>query len=175
MISNIQQFVPSEVCLKCDGCCRFKEAKSVWRPKISVEEIETLRRKLLVKDAALKTLTDKDGFLQTKPGCGEHLCGFFNPDDHTCQIYQNRPFECALYPFILSRHEGVTNLYLHLHCPYAQENQSSDLLSRYADYLRDFFRNNQTRAFLKRNPKIIGDYGPFKDELQFLFSLGEIV
>ena len=168
----IKQFVPSEICLKCDGCCRFQEEKSAWRPKIAVEEIEKLRRMTLAKDPALKSLTDSDGFIQTKPGCGEHLCQFFNPVDHTCTIYINRPFECALYPFILSKHEGATNLYMHLNCPYIQQVQSSQELLGHVDYLRDFFREPQTRSFLTRNPKIVGDYGFSKNELQFLFSIG---
>ena len=44
MKSNLNQFVPSEVCLHCDRCCRFKEENSAWRPKMAKEEIAQLRK-----------------------------------------------------------------------------------------------------------------------------------
>ena len=35
---SLKQFVPSEVCLKCNGCCRYKQADSVWRPKLGQKD-----------------------------------------------------------------------------------------------------------------------------------------
>lgn len=38
MLQNFKQFVPSNVCLSCDGCCRFKQSDSRWRPHMTKEE-----------------------------------------------------------------------------------------------------------------------------------------
>ena len=38
MFSDLPQFVPQSVCLSCDGCCRFKEEQSSWRPKAVGDE-----------------------------------------------------------------------------------------------------------------------------------------
>ncbi|MCI0405004.1 MAG: phosphoribosylanthranilate isomerase [candidate division Zixibacteria bacterium] len=42
MPEELKQFVPQEVCLACDGCCRFKEDSSEWRPKVAKTELDAL-------------------------------------------------------------------------------------------------------------------------------------
>src|SRR5665213_3654294 len=95
---SLKQFVPSEVCLKCKGCCRYKEADSIWRPKLGSSDQQSLAAIITAGD-----VLDRDGYIKTIQTCGEHFCRFLNSADHTCGIYTKRPFECSLYPFILSQ------------------------------------------------------------------------
>ncbi len=153
-MKHLKQFVPSSVCLKCDGCCRFKSADSAWRPKDSQKEF-----------------TDDQNFITTIQDCGNHLCRFFNKSDSTCRVYDQRPFECALYPFVLSRAVQGVRVYVHLACPHIQETQASPALGEYVDYLKEFFCGDKTRNFLANNAFLIHDYSPFAMELQHLFTI----
>lgn len=171
VINMLKQFVPSEVCLKCDGCCRFKEPGTIWRPKMSQDEAARVTSVGLADKILSPDILDDDQFIRTKPGCGEHLCQFFNPDDHACAIYKARPFECELYPFVISKDDRGAALYMHLNCPHVQEHLNSAVIKTYVRYLRDFFEKPDARAFLQRNYSLLNDYSSYKDELQFVFAL----
>ena len=157
MINPLKQFVPSSVCLQCEGCCRFQLSDSPWRPKTGQQEIQ---------DG-----TDEAGYIQTTPQGHHHQCTFFNKTDSTCNIYLKRPFECALYPFVVSGNPKGVKLYMHLACPYIQEKEVSRELQDYGAYLKEFFAQPQTKAFLKENGRLLHDYSPFETELRFLFNI----
>lgn len=168
---RIDQFVPSEVCLKCDGCCRFKDPDTIWRPKMSDQEEALVKySKLAQKIWSVDTL-DSKRFIRTKPGCGEHLCRFLDPKDHSCAIYESRPFECELYPFVISRTSKGTGLYLHLNCPHVQETYRDPSMNAYIRYLKEFFKRNDVQAFLGHNRDLLNDYSAYKDELELVFVL----
>ena len=144
MKNNLNQFVPSKVCLKCDGCCRFKEENSAWRPRMAKEEILRFAQndeKMSLADLILSKETfSKEGSIKTVTCHGEHLCSFFNPQDYTCRIYHSRPFECELYPFVLTRKEGRMAVYSHLMCPFIQEKRATQDFDDYVVYLKKFFQ-----------------------------------
>ena len=166
MISQLKQFVPSSVCLQCDGCCRFKSADSPWRPKLGTEEAKGLTTKITQAD-----WLDDGGHIRTLRHCGQDLCRFFNPDDHTCKVYDNRPFECALYPFVLSRSAAGVEVYAHLSCPYIQDTEATAALDEYVGYLKQYFHTPPVKDFLERNASLVHDYSPFVTELQHLFTI----
>lgn len=160
MPTELKQFVPSEVCLKCDGCCRFQNEKSIWRPRVAQEESTAL-----TKDIA------SDGRLKTSCVHGEEQCVFFNREDRTCRIYQTRPFECRLYPFVLLKKGAETVVAAHLSCPYVQEKGDTKEAAEYVAYLRKYFEQPDVKVFLKNNPGLATDYTESKDELQELFTI----
>lgn len=114
---------------------------------------------------------DEGQFIKTKPGCGEHLCQFFNPENHHCAIYTSRPFECELYPYVISRNKEVTALYLHLNCPFVQEHEGQEKITAYDRYLEDFFKRPDVMSFLSRNREFLNDYSAYQDELRLVFVL----
>ena len=140
---SLKQFVPSEVCLKCDGCCRYKEADSIWRPAGDIKTIQTR---------------------------GMYFCEFLNGKDNTCGIYTKRPFECSLYPFILSQESDAVKVYAHLSCPYVQDYLPHADFDAYAAYLKEFFRREDVREFLSHNKAMFHDYSPYAPELLYLFD-----
>ena len=171
MIEGLKQFVPSEVCLKCDGCCRFKEKESLWRPKIAKEEMEQLSQHDLFAKIFTKSLVEKDGYIKTTSCDSGHQCHFFENKTNTCRIYEGRPFECQLYPFILTKKDGKVVIDVHHHCPYVQKNRNTQDFQEYADYLKKFFNRSDIRNFIDSNSHLIGDYSSHQDELEYLFSL----
>lgn len=171
MINPLQQFVPSDVCLQCDGCCRFKDADSSWRPRMTGEEIKQAAKKGLAAQILSKEILSPDGRIKTVSCGAEHLCSFFHPQDHTCRIYQTRPFECQLYPFVLSKETDGAGVYVHWNCPFVQEKRESEDFVRYVEYLKNFFAAAEVLNFLKRNPSLVGDYAEYREELEFMFRL----
>ena len=68
--------------MQCDGCCRFKAADSPWRPKLGAEEAKGLAARITQAG-----WLDDDGHIHTLRHCGQDLCRFFDPADHTCKVY----------------------------------------------------------------------------------------
>ena len=154
---SLKQFVPSEVCLKCNGCCRYKQADSVWRPKLGQND--------------QRHLGTSEVYIETIPSGPGHLCRFLNSADNTCSVYAKRPFECAVYPFILSQTLDGVKVYAHLACPYVQDHQPLADFDGYVAYLKDFFSRRDVREFLVDNKAMFHDYTPYAPELLHLFGL----
>ncbi len=120
----IKQFVPSSVCLKCSGCCRFSQAESIWAPQLLLKEAKVLGLKS--KNIPLKFSQDENIF----------LCSYFQPQDHRCVVYKQRPAECRLYPFLINRKGGKAYLAVDLNCPYASQELNSPAFGKYVAYLK---------------------------------------
>ena len=169
-ILEFRQFVPSEICLSCDGCCRFREEKSEWRPRVAMEEKVPA---FFLKDnnqIYSRQNVDIDNYLRVSSCQGACLCGFLKNDNH-CAIYDQRPFECGLYPFLITRDESGVAVSAHLSCPYLQEKYGTSEFEEYAAYLKETFATNKMAVFLKRNADIAGEYEEFKDEIARLFTV----
>jgi len=151
----IKQVVPQEVCLECQGCCRFSEQDSVWLPCLLNEEMQ----ELLKKDF-LPSLISCDKKIRSLPNLAQNnfVCSFSQPKDNKCAIYAFRPFECQLYPFVINRKADKVFLALDLRCPFIKENLESQEFKEYIRYLTSFFNSPRTIEILKSNPQIIQIY-----------------
>jgi Fe-S-cluster containining protein len=114
---------------------------------------------------------DADGYIKTAHCPSGHLCRFLNAADNTCGIYAKRPFECSLYPFIISQTPEAVKLYVHLSCPFVQDHQPLAAFDAYVDYLKDFFSRPDIREFVMANKAMFHDYTPYAMELLYLFDL----
>ena len=168
MKTVLKQFVPSSVCLQCDGCCRFKDEKSPWRPRLGKVDVNELA--LQLTDSSV----DDRAYLNTIQECGRHFCQFFRSSDSSCRVYEQRPFECSLYPFILSKVEGKVKVYVHLACPYVQDHQDKQV-DEYGAYLRELLNQTATQEFLTRNQDLFHDYTSFEIELKYLFDIEGLI
>ena len=169
----MQQFVPSKVCLSCDGCCRFKEAGSVWRPKITNDEIDTMGRRDLLSTIYSKKNVESSGHIKTS-SCNsgsEHFCSSFAPGTKTCTIYEFRPFECQLDPFVLTRTNGKVVVVVHHHCPFIRDKRNAPEFVEYVNYLKEYFKKEEVLEFIQRNPTLVGEYDEYIDELEYLFTV----
>ncbi len=110
-------------CLACEVCCRFPLADSPLAPFFSHEE---------QAGAAEAGLSAQD-FLPGRFGAGGwpllarfdliHRCPAFRTASNDCAIYNSRPLDCRLYPFLLmySRDGDTVTLGLDRYCPRALE------------------------------------------------------
>lgn len=151
----IKQFIPQGFCLKCQGCCRFKEADSVWAPCLLDEEIQDL----LDKDIPPASVSiDKKIRPIPNPGQDSFICAFLNPADNKCKIYASRPLECQLYPFLINLRGNKVLLTIDLNCPYVKENLRAEEFKEYTEYLAAFLNAPAQVKILKDNPQIIQAY-----------------
>jgi len=162
----LNQYVPSEVCLECDGCCRFKQEQSVWRPRVLAQE-KGLAEHIFAKEA----LDDKRQVKALRCHDGTYQCKFFSPEGNACTIYAYRPFECQLYPFVLMKQAGEIILAVHLSCPHIQETNDSAGFDKYVAYLKGFFQQEDLKRLLRSNISLIDEYAAYQDELQEIFSV----
>jgi Fe-S-cluster containining protein len=149
----IKQFVPEYVCLNCDGCCRFLEEDSMWQPALLEEEA-----KLYSKDSACKDGVSRDKKINPQCSKGSFYCYFFDIRDNKCKVYQNRPFECRLYPFLINRTEEGTYLAVDLKCPFIKDKLNKKEFKEYLNYLISFLGLPVIAFALKQNPQIFHDY-----------------
>lgn len=148
----IKQFVPQEMCLHCKGCCRFATQDSVWQLHLLEEEQKKIGDKI-----RLLSKVGGDGF----------LCSCLDERSNKCTIYESRPFECRLYPFVINRRSDQVFLAIDLNCPFAQGKLHSPQFKEYLKYLVDFLESPLALEILKNNPQVIQPY----DEV---FDLAEL-
>ncbi len=142
----IEQIIPQEYCLKCQGCCRFKEADSIWAPVLL-----NVEKKALSYDKKIKLIpcdNEENNF----------LCPFLNTQDNKCRIYAARPFECQLYPFLINRKGKNIFLALDQNCAFVKENPKAPVLMEYAGVLAKLFNSPQYKKLFEDNPEIIQEY-----------------
>ncbi len=142
----IKQFIPSSVCLKCQGCCRFAEENSVWSVKLL--EGERLRLKCANKTIPLK-YSEKEG---------NFYCSFLDKSNNKCQVYSNRPLECQLYPFLIHGKNKKASLAVDLNCPFVQKELKSKKIKDFALELASLLKTPAYQDILKNNPHIIQEY-----------------
>jgi len=151
----IKQFVPSEYCLKCKGCCRFREQESAWSPCLLDDEIQ----ELLDKDVPAAYISKSRKIMPVPAPQGEgFICPFLGPNDNKCRIYELRPFECQLYPFLLNLRSGKAILSVDLNCPYAAESAGKPEFKEYLEHLNGYLNSPAQLKLLKDNPQIIQAY-----------------
>ena len=160
----IKQLIPQEVCLKCQGCCRFREADSVWAPCLRDEELQDLLDRKDLPAAAISI----NKRLQAIPNAAQDgfVCPFLNSAENKCRVYSSRPFECQLYPFLIALRVGKVYLTVDLNCPYVKENLHKDEFKKYTEYLAAFLNSPSQLRSLKDNPQIIQAYEEVLDILE---------
>jgi len=152
----IRQFVPQEFCLNCRGCCRFKEANSVWLPCLLEEEILDLIDKPGIP--AVSISVEKKIVPVANPSGEGFFCPFLDGVENKCKIYAFRPFECQLYPFLINLRGKKVVLTLDLNCPYIEKSLKSPALKEYTEYLAAYLNSPARIKLLKDNPQVIQAY-----------------
>ena len=151
----IKQFVPREFCLKCLGCCRFREENSVWAPCLLDEEIQ----ELIDKDIPPATITaDRRIHPVPNPSGEGYFCAFLSAQENKCKIYNFRPFECQLYPFLLNLRGKKVILTVDLNCPYIKKSINDPSFKEYSEQLAKFLNSPAQVKLLRNNPQVLQAY-----------------
>jgi Fe-S-cluster containining protein len=167
MFDDLKQFVTPDYCHSCRGCCVFHEAESIWGPHVVPAEADEMMR----QGFAAKFSQDRRHIL-TEPAGASHRCAFLAPTDHHCRIYQNHPFECRLYPFVISCEQGHLRMYAHLACPFIQEKFHSAEGRAYLSYLQDYFSHSSAQETLRAALGTFPDYSSATEQIEMCFDIG---
>jgi Fe-S-cluster containining protein len=136
---------------------------------MSPDEINGQQQESAAEDILAGIGTDR--IVKTRECRDQVQCTFFRGEDNTCRIYQRRPFECRLYPFLLLKKAGGPALGAHLSCPYVQEKRHEDIFTDHVEALKAYFRKDEGRRFLMKNPALVCDYPGYEREIEHLFAL----
>ena len=166
---HLKQFVPSLVCLSCEGCCRFHDERSPWRPKVGPGEKHDFTAALAL-DSVEGGMVDGNDYVTAVPAGNLWRCRFLEDDANTCGIYAGRPFECRFYPFLLVKDGGRFLVALHLSCPFAQKFYGKKEADDHVAYLKDVFSRPAAMNFLRDNPELFSDYGRAEQEWVSVFE-----
>ena len=168
-VRPLPQFIPTGECLSCEGCCRFHDEKTDWRPRVGQEELSVNQATSVKSNNEL--VVDKDQCLATIKEGDFWRCIFLDTAKNLCQAYFHRPFECQLYPFLLIRQENKFCIGVHLSCPYAQKTRGESQFEKYVSVLKSFLNETEVLSFLQRNLFLFADYSSFSNEIEIVFSL----
>ena len=157
---NIRQIIPENYCSRCNVCCRFPEATSELRPVFLNKEI--IERKYFfvfdnVRPCKINAVPFKDMY----------ICPHFNPEKNTCSIYKLRPFDCRLYPFMLTYNKDYTavELVADSKCPFVE---NKNLLAAYAKEIYEYLEQEEIAEELSKNFSFINNY---QDDCQTYYKL----
>jgi uncharacterized cysteine cluster protein YcgN (CxxCxxCC family) len=131
MQAPLKQLITQEFCLKCQGCCRFKEADSIWQP------------------SSIEKLTPYRDF---------YICPELEVETNRCKIYERRPLDCQLYPFLLHRQNGAIFLALDKKCPAVEKRTEDGDFKKYIQYLIDFLNQPDIKNVIRVYSRLINDY-----------------
>ena len=151
---EFKQFLNSEYCLKCKQCCIFEDTS--WLPHLLSDD----RKNLAKSEVCAKKFKN-----------GLECCEFMNKSDHTCIVYEKRPFECRLYPFLLIDNQGPLDLAVHLGCPYVLSKVNGKEFSEYCEYLADILLSKDNLKKLKPEKSVFHWY----PEIELFFIKKDIL
>ena len=143
----VPQFIPQQYCLRCQGCCRFTRAQTVWSPHLSEAERQTLGELAVVPN----------------PAGANFLCGFLNPKSNTCTVYAQRPFECKLYPFLLHRRGEKIFVALDRGCTFVIENRNKPEFKEFCQRMVAYLASAELKALIAHNPQLAQEYDGVED------------
>lgn len=90
---------------------------------------------------------------------GRYICENLNTENNACGIYEKRPLDCRLYPFLLVKKGNALKLGLHKSCCFIEERQPRTAdIQTYAQYLKDRLSAASFISALRENPEISADY-----------------
>ena len=150
MKKSVKQLIPEDFCLQCRGCCRFSRQESVWQPHLLEEEKQALGEIIVV----------------ASPEENNFICSNLSRANNKCKIYERRPFECRLYPFLFDRKNHKVFLALDLNCAFVRENSNDRQFKEYARSLAELVQSKDYIDKLKNNPLLIQEYEGVMDLIE---------
>jgi Fe-S-cluster containining protein len=167
---DLPQIVPSDLCLRCDVCCRFPERESFLRPYFTPQERERAIASGLDADLLPEPAGGKIRLIPHPAGEG-YICPAFDPATQYCRIYSVRPLDCRLYPLALMRDEEGRGRLLGLDskCPYVQDAVNEPQLMTYARRMARRLAEPSLARVLAANPGLIN---PYQEDVRLIGEVG---
>ncbi len=164
----MNQIVHHEQCRRCRECCRFRANREDFAPIFTDQEVAAIRavrehnHQPMPEFAPFKATTNIRQ-IRLKPA--EHadpvyplVCPFLDEDSYECSIYEVRPFDCRIWPFIIVkvRETGAIQLehFTGDACLALQEVSAEDF-AEYEAYMQELVASADMLALLREYPGLI--------------------
>ncbi len=157
--TSLKPLVESDLCFKCDVCCRFIDKESPLRPYFSRDEIW----RLINAGISPVPFARLDGCkIDLIPYGDLHICPFFGSRENRCTIYDLRPLDCKIYPVAAMKSQGESGILIGIDtkCPYSGKVENGDIFY-YADLISQ----------MATSEEILGITGDFQDDVRVITSL----
>ncbi|HEY5594657.1 MAG TPA: phosphatidylglycerol lysyltransferase domain-containing protein [Nitrospiria bacterium] len=153
----LPQLIPSVRCLACDVCCRFPEKDSPLAPYFTAEEI----RAAIELGIPPERFSGPNGCrieLISHPHGEGYICPAFDPAANGCRIYDDRPFDCQLFPLALMWDPAKSTVLLGYDrkCPVIVETLFDTVPFEYARTLADRLESDETIKMIGAHPGLVG-------------------
>ena len=173
MQPQLPQLIASEICLVCPVCCRFPEKQASLSPFFFPEE-RTLVESIKSKGSFRETAMGQASKAQLV-NCGHgYACSFFNPENHTCQIYEARPLDCSMYPAVIMHSEDHQKVLIgaDTKCPALRRSDVAAKLKNYLDSIQRYLEGTTLSSSIQKFPQFISEFQEEVVEVREL-SLGK--
>jgi Fe-S-cluster containining protein len=160
----------SEDCVVCKDCCQFSAQKLYFAPLFTDIELAALT-KTLPADSLRPAFHRHQGSrtvwqIELRPSRTQphlYVCPFLDETTHLCAIYPNVPFDCRLWPFLVSW--SMDGRRLELACVERRECPSllrvgSEAFAAYTRYLLDYLRRPEFVQLLRTHRALIWPHQP---------------
>ncbi|MEA2037346.1 MAG: YkgJ family cysteine cluster protein [Nanoarchaeota archaeon] len=138
-------------CQRCKGCCKFAEDETYFAPIFTKEEKEKVDANFKKYKSIYQIELKKQGNI--------YVCPLLD-NDHLCTIYNMRPFDCKIWPFIFMKDQN-NNLVLACFdkdlCPHV-EDMSEEEFNQLKNNTLDWIEENNIINFIKKNKDLIWPY-----------------
>jgi len=161
MIPQLPQLIPSETCLDCPVCCRFPEKQAPLSPFFFPSERSVVEASPTKGKGSFREKGDGAPSKAQLVACGHGFaCSFFNPEDHTCFVYEARPLDCSMYPAAVmwSKDRQKVLLGADTKCPALSRPSVAAKLGQYLDSIQRYLESETLSSLLRKYPQFIGEF-----------------
>jgi Fe-S-cluster containining protein len=160
----MKQIVHHEQCKRCGECCRFRADRQDFAPIFTAGEIEAIRA-VRGEMPEFVPFKDSDNIFQIRLVEAQqptphypYVCPFLDEDNYACSIYDVRPFDCRVWPFIILKETETGEIRLaHFtgNACLAMQEVSPEDLSEYEAYMQEWVTSEDFLNFLREHPQLI--------------------
>lgn len=158
----MKQIVQHEQCQRCRECCRFRADRQYFAPLFTQEEIDRIRA-VRADMPEFTPYNERQTVFQIKLKQAEiddpvyqYVCPFLDEVNYACTVYDMRPFDCQVWPFIVLQEAGRTML-AHFTgdvCLALDEADQTDF-EVYKDYFAALVTSEKFLTFIKTYPDLV--------------------
>lgn len=163
----MRQIVHHEQCQRCRECCRFRANRQDFAPIFTAAELDAIRT---VTDSMPEFVPFKgsDNIFQIRLQKAKHddpvypyVCPFLDEDQYACTIYDVRPFDCRVWPFIILKltETGAVKLaHFTADACLALEEASPEDFGAYEADMQHLVTSGSFLQFLRAHPELIWEH-----------------
>lgn len=162
----------SKDCFTCQSCCKFYKEEEYFAPVFTDTELEALPQEYRQTADFKQHKKSKNVFrVSLIPSKKEKMllvCPFFDEEKQLCSIYFTRPFDCQLWPVVLtkSRKPKIININIAKkgYCP-SLKNKSKKSGDDYYKYIIKHLNSKKITAQLLKYPSLVWGYESFTEKI----------